>query len=62
MSAKMLVICRAGLGPSAPAWARLGRARAHENMEPGPGQRLGLGWAGLGLKPGLQSENRGGAE
>jgi len=33
----VLVMCRAGLGSSAPAWARLGRARAHENLEPGPG-------------------------
>jgi hypothetical protein len=42
-----VVMCRAGLGSSAPAWARLGRAWAHENLEPGPGWRLGLGsgWA-----------------
>jgi len=53
--ARQLVVCRAGLGPNAPAWAGLGRARAHKNVEPGPGRRLGLGWAGLGLKPGLWS-------
>ena len=32
-----LVICRAGLGPNALAWAWLGRAWAHENLEPSPG-------------------------
>jgi len=51
-----VVFCRARLGSKAPAWARLGRARAHKNLEPGLGQWLGLGWAGLGLKPGLQGK------
>ena len=52
----MIVFCRARLGSKAPAWARLGRARAHNNLEPGPGRRLGLGSAGLRLKPGLQTK------
>ena len=43
-----LVVYGAGLGPNAPAWARLGRARAHENVEPGPGRQLGLG-SGFGV-------------
>jgi len=51
-----VVFCRARLGSIAPAWARLGRARAHNNLELGPGQRLGLGLAGLRLEPGLQTK------
>jgi len=50
------VICRAQLGSKTPALARLGRAQAHKNLELGPGPWLRLGWAGLGLRPGLQSK------
>ena len=32
-----LVVCRAGLGSKAQAWARLCRARAQEKSELGPG-------------------------
>ena len=56
MSHSNLVICRARLGSNALALAWLGRAQAHKNLEPGPGPWLRLGWAGLGLKPGLQSK------
>ncbi|PIL28086.1 hypothetical protein GSI_09840 [Ganoderma sinense ZZ0214-1] len=49
----LLVMCRAGPGSNARAWARLWGARAHSNLEPGPQRRLRLGSAGLGLKPGL---------
>jgi hypothetical protein len=55
-SERDLVICRAWLCSKAPAWARLGRARAHRDLEPGPGRQLGLGSAGLRLRPGLQGE------
>jgi len=51
-----IVFCRAWLGSIAPAWAWLGRAWARNNLEPGPGQRLRLGWAGLRLEPGLQTK------
>jgi len=39
-----------------PAWAQLGRARAYKNLEPDLGRPLGLGSAGLRLRPGLQSK------
>jgi len=51
-----LVFCRARLSSKAPAWAQLGRARAYKNLEPVPGQWLGLCSAGLRLKPRLQSK------
>ena len=44
---------RARAWPKAQAWAGLEWAQACKNPEPGPKPKLGLGWAGLGLEPGL---------
>ena len=44
---------RARAWPKAQAWAGLEWAQACKNPEPGPKPELGLGWAGLGLEPGL---------
>jgi hypothetical protein len=44
---------RARAWPKAQAWARLEWAQACKNPEPGSKPKLGLGWARLGLEPGL---------
>ena len=48
-----VVMCRAGPGSNTRGRAQLWRARAHLNLEPGPGYRAGLGSGRVGLKPGL---------
>ena len=48
-----VVMCQAGLGSKARAWAGLLWAWAYGDAEPSPVGGLGLGWAWLGLGPGL---------
>jgi hypothetical protein len=48
-----VVMCWAGLGSKARAWAGLLWAWAYGDAEPSPVGGLGLGWAWLGLGPGL---------
>jgi hypothetical protein len=48
-----IVMCRAGLGSKARAWAGLWWAWACQNAEPGPLSGLGLGLGWLGTRPRL---------
>jgi len=44
-------------GPGSAQKPGLGRAWAHKILELDPGPQLGLGWAGLRLKSGIQSDD-----
>jgi hypothetical protein len=52
-----VVLCWAGPGSKAQAWAWLSRAWACQNGEPSPLSRPGLGLGRLGLGPRLNNEN-----
>jgi len=50
-------LCRALAQLKSPGLGGLGRAWAHKILELDPGPQLGLGWAGLRLKSGIQSDD-----